>query len=632
MQLTAAVINAGLGDLTLGLERAGFQVIVAYEMEERATKIHQFNMETPVYKLPLEVLSRESFPKVDLLAARIYGPSFSIAGRDKKNKYEDDLYFCREILEQQRPRAFFFLFNAAFMKSERCRQLLEDVIPSEYKLSWNLSDVDQITGYPVKESFAYVVGTTNDIEEFEFPVVNKFREEPLSSFLEYDQHVDSWYYQIKLRDDQLYDDKHDIYCWKNHAYIGTDYVQWNYLKIPLIRDGGTLRKLTHREAANLKGFPKEYEFPCQDRQWLYKKLIYSGNVVLIQQIASLLNYLLSSNPWRDQKRERGYHFERIFGSYLERIKEKVMDNCSLIDTNILIAGHLLDFKLQKGNHTFYFEVKNSFNSKTKELCRKLADLKENDTIILVVANEVAKHIKQEYLKNYGIYIWDVTNLLWIFEEFPDIKNEFVAYLEYSTEQIIPEAPEPGMFWAFSESQKKEPDLKEKLIKITPGQKHFREYEDACVEILKYILGDYLTLWEIQEPSNDGLYRFDMCCKIKSGVNQDFFDTIKNYFNTKYIVFEFKNYQKKITQKEIYTTEKYLYEKALRKAAIIISRQGADDNALKAAKGSLREHGKLILCLSDNSLLDMIDIKLQGEQEPADFLSAILDDILVHLEK
>ena len=633
MQLTAAVINAGLGDLSLGLERAGFRVVAAYEMEEKSVKIHQFNLETPVYKMPLMEISTKSFPKVDLLAAHIHGPAFSVASHDKKRKYEDELYYYREILEQQRPRAFFFLLNTAFMKSERYRYFLEDIISSEYKVSWKLIDVAQMTGLPVKENLACVVGIANDIEEeFEFPVLNKLCDEPILKFLEHKYQIDSWYYRIKLRGEQLYENNHDIYCWKNQAYVGVDYIQWNYQKIPLVREEKNFRKITHREVANLKGFPNEYEFPCQDRPWLYRKLIYSSNVTLIQQIASLLNYILSSNPWRDQKKERGYHFEKIFGSYLEKIKEQVTDNCSVIDTDILVAGYLFDFKLQKGNHTFYFEVKNSFNSKTKELCRKLADLKENDTIILVVANEVAKNIKQEYLEVYGIYIWDVTNLLWIFEEFPDIKNEFVAYLEYSTEQIMPESPEPGMFWEFSEPQKKEPDLKEKLIKITPGQKHFREYEDACVEILKYILGDYLTLWEIQEPSNDGLYRFDMCCKIKSGVNQDFFDTIKNYFNTKYIVFEFKNCQKKITQKEIYTTEKYLYEKALRKAAIIISRQGADDNALKAAKGSLREHGKLILCLSDNSLLDMIDIKMQGEQEPADFLSAILDDILVHLEK
>ena len=56
MQLTAAVINAGLGDLSLGLERAGFRVVAAYEMEEKAVKIHQFNLETPVYKMPVQLL------------------------------------------------------------------------------------------------------------------------------------------------------------------------------------------------------------------------------------------------------------------------------------------------------------------------------------------------------------------------------------------------------------------------------------------------------------------------------------------------------------------------------------------------------------------------------------------------
>ena len=39
------------------------------------------------------------------------------------------------------------------------------------------------------------------------------------------------------------------------------------------------------------------------------------------------------------------------------------------------------------------------------------------------------------------------------------------------------------------------------------------------------------------------------------------------------------------------TEKYLYEKSLRKVAIIVSRKGADTNAKKAARGSLRESGK-----------------------------------------
>ena len=175
-------------------------------------------------------------------------------------------------------------------------------------------------------------------------------------------------------------------------------------------------------------------------------------------------------------------------------------------------------------------------------------------------------------------------------------------------------------------------LKEKLQRIKPGLEQYQQYEDACVEILKYVLGDYLTLWSVQEKTNNSMYRFDLCCKIKSGTNQDFFNMVQQYFNTKYIVFEFKNYAERITQKEIYTTEKYLYEKALRRVAVIISRRGADENALAAARGSLRETGKLILCLSDKDIMDLIDIKDKNEQSTGNFFEAMLDDLLIHLEK
>lgn len=183
-----------------------------------------------------------------------------------------------------------------------------------------------------------------------------------------------------------------------------------------------------------------------------------------------------------------------------------------------------------------------------------------------------------------------------------------------------------------EVKKESADWAGRLQDIEPGEKHFQEYERFCVDILKYALGEYLTLWESQERTDSGLHRFDLCCKIKSGIHQDFFDTIMRYFNTKYIVFEFKNYKEEIGQKEIYSTEKYLFGTALRKAAIVISRQGCDDNALRVAKGSLRESGKLILCLSDQDLLEMADIKTQGEKEPADFLGELLDKLLIHLEK
>ena len=60
-------------------------------------------------------------------------------------------------------------------------------------------------------------------------------------------------------------------------------------------------------------------------------------------------------------------------------------------------------------------------------------------------------------------------------------------------------------------------------------------------------------------------------------------------------------------------------------------QTAGDHAKRAAKGSLRESGKRILCLSDRELLQMADLKA-GNGFPAEYLGQMLDDLLLPLEK
>ena len=101
--------------------------------------------------------------------------------------------------------------------------------------------------------------------------------------------------------------------------------------------------------------------------------------------------------------------------------------------------------------------------------------------------------------------------------------------------------------------------------------------------------------------------------------------------TNTIIFEFKNYSEPITQKEIYTTEKYLYAKALRSVGIIIAQNGYDENAYWAAKGCLRENGKLLILLRTEDLFDMSIMK-EKQEDPSNYLLDKLDDILLELEK
>lgn len=167
--------------------------------------------------------------------------------------------------------------------------------------------------------------------------------------------------------------------------------------------------------------------------------------------------------------------------------------------------------------------------------------------------------------------------------------------------------------------------------IVTGKKGYQEYEKLCTDILRQLFSNYLSIWKKQKTSNDGLYRFDLICKTKSDIKDDFFWTINKYFNTRYIIFEFKNYSTEISSKEVYATEKYLYDKALRKVAIIISRKPFSKNAQKAANGCLRENGKVIINLTDRDLITLLDMH-NRKDNPADYLSQKLDDLLVELEK
>ncbi|SPF53203.1 conserved hypothetical protein [Candidatus Desulfosporosinus infrequens] len=112
---------------------------------------------------------------------------------------------------------------------------------------------------------------------------------------------------------------------------------------------------------------------------------------------------------------------------------------------------------------------------------------------------------------------------------------------------------------------------------------------------------------------------------------EFWEFLINEFKSRYVVFEFKNYSEKIKQTQIYTTEKYLFQTALRNVGFIISRMGASTNAIKSAKGVLRETGKLIVNLTDYDLKEMLNMKDSGS-EPSDYLFSIVDKFLLELEK
>lgn len=168
-----------------------------------------------------------------------------------------------------------------------------------------------------------------------------------------------------------------------------------------------------------------------------------------------------------------------------------------------------------------------------------------------------------------------------------------------------------------------------MKEIARGKKYWRNYEITCEKILRYLFPGDLHGWHKQKRTDDGLNRYDFVCRIKPST--EFWQFITQHLDSRYIVFEFKNYSEKIKQGQILTTEKYLLEKGLRKVGIIFSRKGSDTNATKMAQGAMREHGKLILVLNDDLVCEMLHMKENGD-DPSDRPFELADNFLLTLPR
>lgn len=617
------ILGAGIGAMAMGFENASCKVVAAYEHDERARDLYENNAKDKTYKIgELDYNNFEEIPDMDILACDFRrGFSFTSAGMGKTYHFRNAV---KAVVEFKQPKKVFFLVPCGYARLKPFKALLDYLKAEGYNYSYKIICTENSTGLPIKEACVYLIGTRDSSEcELKFP---DFEEQSICSIneiLESDE-VDGYYYKVNSEQIDKKIRKNTFLCWEKNQYVEADLADTNLRKIPLICNNGVIRKITHREFARLKAIPDSFNLDISNKAWMYRQLVYSPNVEIVTQIAKKLGNT-EENLLRMSYVVREDVFADIFRKYLFKKCQSVKIGKS-VDFECNVQGKDICFELKIYNSNYAIE------KNIERACAYLVSLKAKEDLILVVGNIVSKEIVEKYFEKYKIHIWTLSNILWLFEEYPDIKNEFISLLTYSVDDLKLEKPCHSLFQE-QRNKKNEGTWKSKLLAIKPGKgERSKEYEDICVEILKNVLGEYLGLWKVQESSNNGLYRFDLCCKIKNGVNQDFFDTIKNYFNTKYIVFEFKNYEKEISQKEIYTTEKYLYEKALRRVAIIISRKGASKNALSAARGCLRENGKLIMCLSDQDLIELINIKEKEEQPTAEFFEVMLDDLLIQLEK
>lgn len=617
MKNTVVIFNAGIGALTLGFKNAGYEILKAYEPDRKVTEIYQENISQNVTVCSLSSIDPATVPDSDVWAF------------DLTQSKAEEVFYSLTLVQRRRPPAVLFVMKKQLWKGfikEHIFQLQE----YGYHITHKNIQSSEVTAFPLREEFAYIVSKRVNASDMIMPVQVHKSSILLDGWVEMNPQ-DSWYYRIDFAKEKI-DASHagdSVLCWEKGGYRESGQVRLNLIKMPLIRIHGVYHKITHNEIARLKGFPEDFPRSVSNKSRMYRSLVYAPNIKVTEQVVRNLcvePYINSEGDVQMKNWENMARFKQLFEKYLTY-------------KGVSFQSDEWVFMTRMYSDSKEIATLKRLQSYSRLVGKAVSDQKKDLPLqnICVVANLVSDETKKKYEEAKLGYVWDIRNVLWLFEDYPELKNELISILNYSVENIEPERPEPFIFEEISQVENTDPESVAdsyiaQLKALETGGAAFKKYEELCVSILKYILGEYLTLWEQQKTTEENLYRFDMCCKIKNGVTQDFFDTICKYFSTKYIVFEFKNYEKPITQREIYTTEKYLYEKALRKVAIIISRKGADKNAKMAARGSLRESGKLIICLSDEDMKAMLQIKKEGERTTGEYLENILDDMLMRLEK
>ncbi len=259
---------------------------------------------------------------------------------------------------------------------------------------------------------------------------------------------------------------------------------------------------------------------------------------------------------------------------------------------------------------------------------------------IIMFCDINENLKRELIKKNNVFIWDIKNLLHICNGDEELINILSKLVPYPINDINPVEPFGAFVNIFANNNSntksfpvlsKGEELIDRLNNCNTGKsnKNAILYEDICNDIIKYLFGNEFSQFSTQHKTKDNMFRMDLLCSLKG--TTEFWRFIIQFFNTKFVVFEYKNYTNKVEQNLIYVTEKYLFSAALRNIAFIISRKGFDENAHKAALGVLKETRKFIVDITDKDLIEMIKMKEKGE-EPSDYLLDKVENLLMSVSK
>ena len=157
-------------------------------------------------------------------------------------------------------------------------------------------------------------------------------------------------------------------------------------------------------------------------------------------------------------------------------------------------------------------------------------------------------------------------------------------------------------------------LIKKLEECKPGDTDWKKFEGVCSDILTYCFASSLDGPYEQKYTFDRRQRRDMIFTIPMATEDGFWRQIM-IFHGSGIIFDCKNHSGEIDGDEVGKVADYLGDGKLTKFGVILLRKGLSENGKHQQVEEYSEKKKLVVCLTDEDLKNMIKLKAH-EKHPA----------------
>lgn len=193
-----------------------------------------------------------------------------------------------------------------------------------------------------------------------------------------------------------------------------------------------------------------------------------------------------------------------------------------------------------------------------------------------------------------------------------ITSKLFSPLEFKQELNTPLAKKPLEAKELESEDTTQLKLISKLENCPTGIDDWKEYEEICSSIVNYLFQGSFRNFQtiIQARSENGLDIKDLIIPNRS--ISPFWQEVRVDYNARNLVFEFKNYGKKIGKKQLIQTSNYLKKKTYGRFGVIFCRKGLSKNGIEEQKELLRDDDKLIIVLNDEDLIAILKQKQLGQ--------------------